>query len=361
MALIDIAQSWLTKLPPETAHDWALRGLRWGPALGLAPKSPPTDDPRLAVRVLDLDFPNPIGLAAGFDKNAEVFAQILSLGFGFTEVGSITPKPQPGNPKPRLFRAPAQQAIINRMGFNNAGAAAAEARLARRGWGARDRAIGVNLGKNKTSADAAADYALGAKTLSPHADYLVVNVSSPNTPGLRALQDPTALTAILQAVSEARQVNGRGVAPPVLVKLAPDLTDDDIAEIARFVASAAESGLLHGLIVSNTTLARPDGLDPAQAAEAGGLSGAPLFTRSTEALRALYRRTDGALPIIGVGGVGSGAEAYAKIRAGASLVQVYSAFAYQGPTLIGRIKSELVDLMKADGHTRIAQAIGADA
>jgi len=274
-----------------------------------------------------------------------------ALGFGFAEIGSVTPRPQAGNPRPRLFRLAEDEAIVNRMGFNNEGLDVVAGRLAARGPGRRG-ILGANLGKNKDSADAAADYVLGVKALAPLADYLVVNVSSPNTPGLRALQGRAALAAVLAAVGDARA----GSRPPLLLKIAPDLTEADKADIAE----VALAGGIDGLIVSNTTIARPPGLKGAAAKEAGGLSGRPLFAPSTAVLSDMYRLTGGRLPIIGVGGIAGPGDAYAKIRAGASLLQLYSALVYQGPGLVGRIKRGLAARLRADGFARLADAVGAD-
>jgi len=337
-------------LPPEAAHRLALRAL----ALGLVPGERGPDDPRLRVSVLGLDFANPVGLAAGFDKNAAVWRPALRLGFGFVEVGSVTPRPQPGNPKPRLFRLAADGAVINRMGFNNDGVPAMAARLAGRRRG--DGILGINLGKNKETADAAADYEIGAAQLGPMADYVVINVSSPNTPGLRALQGKAPLQELVGRTHRALAAACAGKMPPLLLKIAPDLQDQDLEDIA----AVALQGELAGLIVSNTTIARPAGLDPRYAKEAGGLSGRPLFAPSTEILRRVYRLTQGRLPLIGVGGVANGADAYAKIRAGASLVQLYSALVFAGPGLVRRIKRELVACLERDGLPSVAAAIGAD-
>ena len=331
----------------EQAHGAAILALR----LGLVPRERRTDPPMLRQRVFGLDFPNPIGLAAGFDKDGAAVVPLLGLGFGFVEVGTVTPLPQPGNPKPRLFRLTRDRAVINRMGFNNAGAAAMAARLgARRGPGI----VGINLGKNKEQPDAAADYAAGVAALGDFADYLVINVSSPNTPGLRALQERAALQALIERVRDARARLHRK--PPLLVKIAPDLSETERGDVA---ATALQSGI-DGMIVSNTTLARPAGLDPRLASESGGLSGRPLLAPSTALLAEMYRRTEGKLPIIGVGGVASGAHAYAKIRAGASLVQLYSALVFEGPGLVGRIKQDLAALLVRDGFAAVADAVGAD-
>lgn len=353
-----VIRPFLARLDPETAHRLTIRALK----CGLGPRAGAADDPRLAIRVWGIDFPNPIGLAAGFDKNAEVFGPMGRIGLGFVETGSVTPLAQPGNPRPRLFRLPADRAVINRMGFNNEGADAARANLAQRvAKAGRGAIVGVNLGKNKTSEDAASDYGIGTAALSEFADYLVVNVSSPNTPGLRALQGTDELLRIVEAVKAAKKPGPKGGLPPVLVKVAPDLTDEDIADLSAFALSGLENGLVDGLIVSNTTIARPADLkDKAGAGEAGGLSGRPLFERSTAVLRDFYRRTEGKVPLIGVGGVSNGADAYAKIRAGASLVQLYSALAYDGPGLVASIKRDLLACMLADGFTRIGSAVGAD-
>ena len=336
-------------LDAETAHGLTIRLLK----SGLVPPQPSFDPPALKTRLWGRDFANPVGLAAGFDKNAEVPDAMLGQGFGFVEIGSVTPRPQPGNPKPRMFRLPEDGAVINRMGFNNQGVDAVEARLA-----ARPRAgiVGANLGKNKDTEDAAADYEIGAAKLAPVSDYLVINVSSPNTPGLRALQGRDQLEALVgrtrTALTKAMPQN----APPLLLKIAPDLAWEDLSDIA----AVALAGTLDGLIVSNTTVARPDSLRSGNAKETGGLSGAPLFESSTAMLRRMYELTGGKLPIIGVGGIGSGSEAYAKIRAGASLVQLYSAMVYQGPALITRIKREMLDLLSRDGFATIAEAVGVD-
>jgi dihydroorotate dehydrogenase len=302
----------------------------------------------LRIEVLGLDLPNPVGLAAGFDKNGVAIDGLLRLGFGFVEIGSVTPRPQPGNPKPRIFRIAEAGAVINRLGFNNEGLDAAAKHLAAR----RARGVvGANLGKNKDSTDAVEDYVLGASRLSELADYLVVNVSSPNTPGLRDLQH-APLKELLDAVRAARR---RPV--PVLVKIAPDL---DPASLER-VVEAALAAAVDGITVSNTTLARPAGLPAALAAETGGLSGRPLFQPSTEILRQTWRLTKGALPLVGVGGIASGADAYAKIRAGASLVQLYTALIYQGPALVVQIRRDLAALLARDGIARVADAVGLDA
>jgi dihydroorotate dehydrogenase len=346
----------LRRIDPERAHGLSLWALRHG--LAGATREP--DDPMLAQRLWGRAFTSPLGLAAGFDKDAEAVAPLLRLGFGFVEVGSITPLPQPGNPRPRLFRLPEDGAVINRLGFNSKGAAAAAQALARfRAAGTPGIVpgiVGVNLGKNRDSEDASADYVRGVEALAPHADYLVVNVSSPNTPGLRALQSRNELTVLLDRVSSALAEAVPRNAPPLLLKVAPDLSEDDIADIA----AVALEMKLGGLIATNTTIARPQGLRGRHRDEAGGLSGRPLLGPSTGVLAGLYRETGGRLPLIGLGGVASGADAYAKIRAGASLVQLYTALIYRGPALIGAIKRDLVALLRRDGFTSIRAAVGAD-
>ncbi|MEA3034443.1 MAG: dihydroorotate dehydrogenase [Sphingomonadales bacterium] len=318
-------------------------------ALKLAPARPPEEaDPVLATQVAGLDFPNPVGLAAGFDKDAEVFAAMLGLGFGFVEVGTLTPRPQPGNPKPRLFRLAKDRAVINRLGFNNGGQAAARARLERRGAGV----VGVNIGANKDSADRIADYADGVRAMAAVADYLTVNVSSPNTPGLRGLQDKGALDELLAAVVEARGAGG----PPLFLKVAPDLGPaevDDVAEVSLHHR-------LDALIVANTTVSRPP-LRSRFAGETGGLSGAPLKALALERLRDFRRATGGQIPLIAAGGIESGADAYERIQAGASLVQLYTALIYEGPGLARRIARELKALLERGGFARLDDAVGSAA
>jgi len=342
----------LRRFETEQAHRFAIWGLKSGLA-GLVYRPGP-DDPVLTTRVWGKDFRNPVGLAAGFDKNAEVPDAALGLGFGFVEVGGVTPKPQAGNPQPRLFRLDADRAVINRMGFNNDGLAAVAARLAlhRRTAGP----VAVNLGKNKETENAAADYALLAEAFAPLADFLVLNVSSPNTPGLRALQHTEALIGIVRAAKAARDRAIIAAPPPLLLKIAPDLDSAELADIAR----VAMEEKVDGIVVSNTTVSRPPSLLSPLHTESGGLSGAPLLDLSTRMLRRMYELTNGAMPLIGVGGISGGADAYAKIRAGASLVQFYSAMVFEGPGLVGRVKHELGVLLKRDGFTSVAEAVGAD-
>ncbi len=334
-------------LPPEAAHDLAIFLLKHG----LVPAQPPADDSVLAIRLFGRDFPNPVGLAPGFDKNAQVPDAMLAQGFGFVEVGSVTPRPQPGNPQPRLFRLVEDRAVINRMGFNNDGLEVVAARLAAR---RRIGIVGGNLGKNKDTLDAAADYEKGVRALGPLTDYLVINVSSPNTPGLRALQGRAPLAELVARTRQA--LLELPAPPPLLLKIAPDLTEED----RRDIAEVALAGGLDGLVVTNTTIDRPGGLVSRHRAEAGGLSGAPLFEPSTRMLAEMYRLTGGKLPLVGVGGIASAADAYAKIRAGASLLQLYTAMIYQGPALVTGIKQGLAALLRQDRFASLADAVGAD-
>lgn len=331
-------------LDAETAHGLALTALKLSPFA-----RPAKPDGPLATRVAGIDFPNPVGMAAGFDKDGQAPDALLGLGFGFVEVGSITPLPQPGNPKPRLFRLAEDRAVINRMGFNNDGARVAVSRLALRHG--RPGVIGINIGANKDSVDRIADYATMARLMAPLATYLAVNVSSPNTPGLRALQDEGALTALLDAVMDARGLNG----PPVFLKVAPDLEPADIEAIARIAADKA----LGALIVSNTTISRP-ALQSHHAGETGGLSGAPLRGLAQQRLRDFRAATGGQIPLIGVGGIATAEDAWARIRAGASLVQVYSAMIYEGPGIARAIAKGLEKLMRRDGFASIAEAVGSE-
>jgi dihydroorotate dehydrogenase len=339
-------------LDSETGHRLAIRALAALPGRG--PLRGPMPLPRgLATTVAGLTFPNPVGVAAGFDKDAEVPDALLGLGFGFAEVGSITPLPQAGNPKPRLFRLVEDEAVINRMGFNNAGGAAALERL--RARAGRPGIVGVNIGANKDSPDRIADYAVMAKMMAPFSDYLCVNVSSPNTPGLRALQDEGALAALLDAVIAARAESGCDVPPPIFLKVAPDLEPADIDAIARI----ATDKQLGALVVSNTTISRPT-LRSHHAGEVGGLSGAPLRALATQRMRDFRTATGGAIPLVGVGGIATAEHAWERIRAGASLVQLYSAMVYEGPGLGARIARGLDALMRRDGFTTIAEAVGSE-
>lgn len=345
MSLYSLIRPLVFTLDAERAHRLTIGALRLKPS-----GARPAADPRLAVKLGGLTFPNPVGLAAGFDKDAQVPDAMLSLGFGFVEVGTLTPFPQSGNPRPRLFRLAEDRAVINRMGFNNGGQAAALERLLRRKE--RPGIVGVNIGANKDAADRIADYANGVRVMKDVADYLTVNISSPNTPGLRALQSRAALDELLSGVMEAR---GSGVRPPVFLKVAPDLEPADIDDIA---AVSADRGV-DALIISNTTIGRPK-LRSIHAAETGGLSGAPLHDLALRRLRDFRSATGGGIPLVAAGGIASAEQAYARIRAGASLVQLYSALVYEGPGLARRIVRDLPRLMDRDGIDRIEQAIGVD-
>ena len=338
----------LFALDSETGHRLAINGLKALPLRSAGPQPG-----ALATEVAGLHFPNPVGVAAGFDKDAEVPDALLGLGFGFTEVGSITPLPQAGNPKPRLFRLVEDAAVINRMGFNNSGGAVALARLKERMG--RPGIVGVNVGANKDSTDRIADYAVMARMMAPVASYLCVNVSSPNTPGLRALQDEGALTALIEAVIAARDEAAGEAPPPVFLKVAPDLEPADIDAIARIALDKR----LGALVVSHTTLSRP-ALRSHHAGETGGLSGAPLRALATQRLRDFRKATGGAIPLVGVGGIATAEHAWERIRAGASLVQLYSAMVYEGPGLGARIVKGLEALMRRDGFASIAEAVGSE-
>jgi dihydroorotate dehydrogenase len=336
----------LHRLDPETAHHLALAALR----AGLGPRRAPVTSPRLRTRLAGLDLPNPLGLAAGFDKNGEAVPALARSGFGFLEVGAATPLPQPGNPRPRLFRLAEDRAVINRFGFNNDGVDAIAARLARRQKGS---IVGLNLGANKTSPDRASDYAAVLTRAGPQIDFATVNVSSPNTERLRDLQGKAALAALLAGVMEARDALPRPI--PIFLKIAPDLTVGDLADIAEV---SLEAGI-NAIIATNTTLSR-DGLRSPHYKEQGGLSGAQQFERSTRVLARLSKLTEGRLPLIGVGGISSAEDAYAKIRAGASAVQFYTAMVFEGISLAARIAEGLDTLLARDGFATVAEATGTD-
>ena len=338
----------LRRLPAETAHRATLALLQFASPLI---RSAPTDDPRLAVSALGLRFPNPIGLAAGFDKDARAPDAMLSLGFGFVECGTVTPRPQRGNPKPRLFRLAEDKAVVNRMGFNNSGAASVAAKLRPR---PHNGIVGINIGANKDSKDRIADYRSAFASLAPYADYIAVNVSSPNTPGLRDLQTGDELARLLGTLMSQRASQNRRV--PILLKIAPDISLSVLDQITETALGAG----IEGLIVSNTTIERPPALKSPRARESGGLSGAPLFAPSTAILKETYKRVGGKLVLIGVGGIFSGADAYAKIRAGATLVQLYTGLALQGPGLLQQIKRELLAQLERDGLARVDEAVGID-
>jgi dihydroorotate dehydrogenase len=340
-----IVQPALRSMDAETAHGLALRALAAGLVRGRA--SP--DAAALGVRALGQLFPNPIGLAAGFDKNAVAVLPLMDLGFGFVEAGTVTILPQDGNPRPRLFRLEDDRAVINRMGFNNAGIDRYCARLAH--LSARPRPLGANIGLNKNDADAERDYPALIAAVAPYVDYVTINVSSPNTPGLRALQDGQRLRAILRAARDRVPVR-----PPILVKLAPDLAHGELENVVQVAVEEDAAGLILG----NTTLARPADLKSGHAMQQGGLSGAPLFARSTEMLGRVARLARGRLVLVGCGGVRTGADVLAKIKAGASLVQIYTEFAYVGPALLPRIKRELLAALHSEGFGNVSDAVGAD-
>jgi dihydroorotate dehydrogenase len=337
---------------PEDAHRLAIQGLRLLPPVRSRP-----DDPKLAVRAFGLNFPNPIGMAAGFDKNAEVPDAVLRLGFGFVEIGTVTPRPQSGNPRPRLFRLERDEAIVNRLGFNNDGAERVLRRLAARAQ--LGGVIGVNVGANKDSPDRVADYVRLIQTFAPVASYFTINVSSPNTPGLRNLQQAAALDDLLAKVIDARERVRRNAGDtPVLLKIAPDLSLNDLDDVVH----VARSRRVDGMIVANTTLARfPTLREQARAKEQGGLSGRPLFRLSTRMVAETYVRAEGAFPLIGAGGIDSGGAALTKIRAGASLIQLYSSLVYKGLGLVESIKADLASTLLRTGRDSLSEIVGADA
>ncbi len=349
--LLDAASRIMALLPPEEAHEVTVRALE----LGLFPRASCPDHPCLAVSFAGLMFPNPVGIAAGFDKNARVPDAVLALGCGFAEIGTTTPRAQAGNPRPRLFRLPRDRAVINRLGFNNEGHHAALERLRRR---TPRGIVGVNIGANKDAEDRIADYVEGIDTFSSVASYVTVNISSPNTPGLRDLQTPEALDSLLRRLMRARaQLAAEGKRScPVIIKLSPDIAEDDLgAVVAQLVAHGVD-----GIAVSNTTLSRSGLSDPA-AREAGGLSGRPLFRRSTVMLAKVFEATGGKIPLIGIGGIDSGEAALAKIAAGATLIQLYTGLIYEGPGLITRIKAHLTEAVRTARSAAITDLVGTDA
>jgi dihydroorotate dehydrogenase len=343
-----LAKPVLHRLDPETSHNLTLRAL----AAGLVPGQPDEFDPRLATTLWGRAIPNPVGLAAGFDKNARVFHRMYGQGFGWVEVGGVTPRAQVGNPRPRLFRLAEDRAVINRMGFNNEGMAAVADRLAARPQ--PGRLLGVNLASNSDSKAPADDFVALVDRFAPLLDYLVIDVSCPNTANGRVFQDPVALEDLLDRVKAARAARKSKAA--LVAKIAPDLTPAELQAIVGVVVRAG----IDGMIVGNTTIARPDTLQARDRGERGGLSGAPLFAPSTALLAEVYRLSGGGLTLIGTGGLASGADAYAKIRAGASAVQLYSALVYHGPALVTAIKRDLAGLLAADGFASVADAVGAD-
>ena len=336
-------------LPAERAHKTTIKALK----AGLGPAPVKTASPELVTQVGGLTLPNPVGLAAGFDKDCDVPDAMLAAGFGFVECGTVTPRPQIGNPKPRLFRLTEDQAVINRMGFNNGGLEVFKSRLTKRQG--KDGIVGANLGANKDSRDRVEDYVMGLKALWGLSDYFTINISSPNTPGLRDLQNEKAMDELLGRLAEARsELAGDKPSFPMFLKVAPDV---DMDEIERIVGQARTYGM-NAIIVSNTTIARPDSLQSQYKGEGGGLSGAPLFEPSTEVLREFYAAAQGKIDLIGVGGISNGAQAYAKIRAGAKAVQLYSALVFKGPGLVTEINRDLKARLKADGFSSIGEAVG---
>jgi dihydroorotate dehydrogenase len=348
--LLNVAQSGLLFLDPERAHELTLRALERGVHARAGP-----DDPALLQTFWGLDFSNPIGMAAGVDKDARVPGALLAMGFGFTEIGTVTPRPQAGNPRPRVFRLIRERGAINRLGFNSAGHEAVKARLRHRPAGI----LGINIGANKDSADPAQDYVTALRVFNEVADYFTVNISSPNTPGLRDLQAPDRLNDLLTRLMSERAALEASGEPrrPLLVKLAPDIHDDDLPP----VVSCLMAHQLDGIILTNTTISRAEIPQSPYRAEAGGLSGRPLFRRATRMLARVYLLTEGRVPLIGVGGVDSGETALAKIRAGASLVQLYTGMIYEGGGLIKQIKTALIDEMRKDGAASLTSLTGTDA
>ncbi len=352
MSVFALLRPVIHQLEPEKAHEWGVRAV----ASGLIPACKPIVDARLNMQVAGLHLPNPVGLAAGFDKNAHTLGHIFKYGFGFVECGTVTPKPQSGNPKPRVFRVTEQEAVINRLGFNNDGMAPYVARLkARKANGI----VGANIGKNKDSADAIADYITLMHAVYAHADYVTVNISSPNTAGLRDLQAKESLGALVRGVHQARdeQMAQGHARKPIFIKIAPDLDTGQREDIAQL----ALEHQLDALIVGNTTISRPQMQPVPEHLQQGGLSGKPLMALSTQVLRDMRRLTQGKVPLIGVGGISSAEDAYAKIRAGASAVQLYTAFVYQGFGLVNGINAGLLALMERDGVARLADVVGVDA
>ena len=347
--LFDLARPFLHAMDAEKAHFAGLAALK----AGLYPAEQRNDDKSLEVNLFGLTFSNPIGMAAGFDKNAEVPDALLNLGFGFAEVGTITPEPQEGNPKPRIFRLAEDKGVINRLGFNNEGHHAARTRLEIRAH--KKGIVGINVGANKTSSDMIADYVKGIERFADLASYLTVNISSPNTPGLRGLQERAQLEDLIRRVSDGLDAAAKGLPqrPALLLKIAPDLIDEELQDIADVVLE----GKIDGVIISNTTIARPPLLS-ANKAETGGLSGAPLFEASTQKLAQFYLATKGKIPLIGVGGVDSAETAWEKFTAGASLVQLYTGMVYEGPELVQRIKRGLVEKLRLEKHTSISDITG---
>jgi dihydroorotate dehydrogenase len=348
-AVFELARPLLYALDPEQAHELTLRSME----AGVYPRPAGPDDARLGLKVWSLDFPNPLGIAAGFDKDARVANAVLAMGFGHAEIGTVTPQPQGGNPRPRVFRSLRDRALLNRLGFNNAGHAAALARLRR---APPKGVLGANVGANKDAADRVADYVAGIRAFYDAASYFTINISSPNTPGLRDLQAPAALDELAARVLQARQEMMAAGRPlrPVVVKLAPDIAEEDLEAIVEVLVNRG----VDGIAVSNSTLARDGVSDKAFAREAGGVSGRPLFHRSTVMLARVHALTGGRMPLIGIGGIDSGTTAIAKLEAGATLLQLYTGLVYEGPGLLGRIKRELVAHLDREGLGRASDLTG---
>lgn len=350
--LYKIVRPLLFKIDAEKVHSLTIKLMK----SGLAPKYSSIDDPALEVDLWGHKFPNPVGVAAGFDKNADVIGPLFNLGFGFVEAGTVTPKPQHGNPTPRIFRCPEHEAVINRMGFPGGGMNLFKDNFAKYlGSNKKHKGVvGINIGMNKNQTEPVKDYKTLIKMLGPMADYLTINISSPNTPGLRDLQKREPLLELLGAIKEERKKSCGDHPPPVLVKLAPDLSEEQQEELAGAILEAG----IEGIVLTNTTLNRPSALPETFAAEQGGLSGKPLTHQSTQIIRNFYKLTEGKIPIIGVGGISGARDAYEKIKAGASLVQLYSALVFQGPSIANSINKGLLDLLKADGLANISEAVG---
>ncbi len=348
--MFDIPIKILKFLPPELAHSFSIQALKY-----LNLKYDNINDPILSQHILGLDFPNPIGLAAGFDKNAEVISSMFSLGFGFIEVGTITPLPQNGNPKPRVFRLEEDKGIINSLGFNNKGILKAKKNLIKfKSSSNKNRIVGVNLGINKNSTDSINDYLFGIESFCNLANYITINISSPNTVGLRDLQLRGKIENLIKQVVLKREKIDSLTKIPIFIKISPDLNDDQLRDIA--LISLANN--IDGLIITNTTINRPNNLLSKNKNFKGGLSGKPLFQASNKILKKMYNLTNGQIILIGVGGISSGSDCYEKIKSGASLIQLYSALTFSGPSLISKIKKELVDLIKTDGYKNISDLIG---
>ncbi|KAH9519169.1 hypothetical protein Btru_074885 [Bulinus truncatus] len=353
----EIAMPMFRVFSPETAHNISLKLIKYN----ITPKPQAPDPPSLKTQVWGKTFPSIVGLAAGYDKQGEAVDGLFRMGFGFVEVGSVTPEPQPGNPKPRVFRLTEDRAVINRFGFNSEGHEEVFKRLNKRNieeTPTGNGVLGINLGKNKTTDNAVEDYVKGVRKFGSIADYLVINISSPNTPRLRDMQRQDELARLLDRVIEERNRLTVFPKPPLLIKIAPDLSDEEKKDIAKVISK--QKNKVDGLIVSNTTVDRPDTLVSKNKVETGGLSGAPLKEKSLQTVRDMYSLTNGQVPIIGVGGVSNGQDAYNKVKAGASLIQLYTALIYQGPPVIGKIKRELDELLRQDGYSHISEAVGAD-